>query len=154
MKLCNDAEAYDGPETPQHPYRLVFLYGCRTAETTGWQRAFGIRDFASSDAEELDRVGAQGFVGFRGEITCPVTDQQWDGWGESLDVFWANWMLGIPLDECVAAASNPNSVSPVTGRALRYPFPVPSNAKIYPLTSPIVIGGYRGVTVDNYQPGH
>ncbi len=86
------------------------------------------------------------------KISGPLTS--FAQWGSSLQTFWVAWITDIPLQQCIDIASDRNSVNPITGQRLEMPFPVPKNKDLWDLTSPIVVGGYRGITADSCAPGY
>ncbi|HVM49585.1 MAG TPA: immunoglobulin domain-containing protein [Candidatus Acidoferrum sp.] len=139
-----------------HPYRLVFLDACRTAETLDWQHAFGIVNLRlqSPKDDRLARTGPQAFVGWK-TVTPSVYATQWDAYGDTLEAFYAAWMMGRPLADCVKLASDPNATDPITGRPLSLPLPVVGNRNLWHRPcGKLWIGGYRGITENSYAPGY
>jgi hypothetical protein len=144
----------------KNPYRFVFMDGCATMDTKDWRRAFGIFPLDAPNQARLNKVGPQAFVGWAKEHAGNyVTADLAEAYTETLNVFYQEWMNGLPLAECIKDASNP---------ALHNcPFPVPGNELVKDIngnpfkgeTSKIYISGHTGLTRDsvnaaweNYKP--
>ncbi len=85
-----------------HPYRLVFIDGCQAGRADLCE-AFGIpaqtvntNFFASAGVE------SRGFLGFKNTIT--FNPSQWTWRSLMLGGFFGDWLLGNPLQTCVANA--------------------------------------------------
>jgi hypothetical protein len=109
----------------KHPYRFVFLDACETAKTPAWQRAFGIYAPANSDLPQTI-IGAQAFLGWDGQTggiadSNGVVQENWaNAYGNTINLFYRQWMNKVPLANCIAAASSAGA----------YPFPVKGNEHV------------------------
>jgi hypothetical protein len=94
-----------------HPYRLVILEGCETAEDSQLAEAFGILGGIHSKSWfEKHGESPQAYVGWAGEIfipNCPMyTDLFTSHSAHQADMFGL-WMSEVPLVQCVAAGATP-----------------------------------------------
>jgi hypothetical protein len=111
-----------------HPYRLVILDSCSSADGIEWAKAFGIIGNAYS-ASRLRSMGydPQAFVGWVGSFNGPFTPTDMAYYGEHLNDLFELWMSDVPLDECVGYAA-----SYYQGAAYSiYDMPLGDNWKIY-----------------------
>jgi hypothetical protein len=97
----------DGPKW-HHPYRLVFLNACHTAEDDHWAHAFGIPDRTTT--QELENGHQpQAFLGWDGSPLAAQTDGDWNDTAQTYAVFWDAWMSEqYTLQQCIQIASNPS----------------------------------------------
>lgn len=101
----HNARTSKGWQQRQHPYRLVILNGCETAEDDLWARAFGIEGTINTKAK-FQRKGEspQAFVGWTGTIDVPAATYlnilpptTFDAYAESLAILFSEWMADVPL---------------------------------------------------------
>jgi len=96
----------------KHAYRFVFLYGCHTADLPEWSDTFGIRETVS--VSQANKGLAQAFVGWRNSPRAPVSDDEWNNFTISLQMFCNSWMSGANLMQCQSYASSASLGWPFT----------------------------------------
>jgi hypothetical protein len=168
--LGNSADPISGV-VAAHPYRFVFLNACETARDVGWARAFGI--FPSvwweGDATSIEQAGYRGpqaFVGWAKKVAGPDFADEWDdtypsmpykGYGTMIEEFYAAWMSGVPLIQCVARASDSKEYAwplPVPANRVRYTGPASPGGPPVNQTGPLIIFGNSGITRCGVAPGY
>jgi hypothetical protein len=151
----------------QNPYRFVFLDACDGAKTKRWAQAFGIVPRPRDPARSLS--GPQAFVGWSTEVSAylagpkryddpalrPVYKEVARKYTETLQFFYAQWMLGTPLADCIRWSSSK--------WVREVPFPVKGNEVITitaggfvdvglpVMTGDIYVVGYSGLTVEGHR---
>jgi hypothetical protein len=92
-----------------HPYRLVILNCCGSAEDTEWANAFGIIG-GTHDEQWFNRSGLpdQAFVGWIGDDIGPIYQPYFDAYGAHLFDLFELWMADVPLEDCLNDASTPD----------------------------------------------
>jgi hypothetical protein len=101
-KLLNN---HGGWSRSLQPYRLVILNSC-DSYSKAWANAFGIL-FSSSGSSwrvaDYHRAGFDpgAFVAWYDSIPAPSTAAESTSLGGCLDVLHAEWMLGVPLNQCM-----------------------------------------------------
>ncbi len=138
--LGNKYSVWDGIYLP-HPYRFVILDACSSAKTASWRKAFGIRK--RLDDSNVGRTGAQAFLGWPdfAAIPGPGNTDEWNQWGDTLQGFYANWMQGYTVDNCINIA---NDADPYSN-----PWPLDEETK-----RPLKFYGYPGIRIDGFDSGY
>jgi len=104
-----------------HPYRLVILDACGCGEDKSlWVTAFGIVETnASAEWFQQHGLAQQAMVAWPGPIDSLGGSYQLDSHSAHLADFWAAWMAGLPLEECVGIGATPyDGVLPLFDRPL------------------------------------
>jgi hypothetical protein len=102
--LQNDYDPATNMKKRGHPYRLVFLEACSTAEDSTWAEAFGIEE-EHLPWDYLQRPdGVQALVGWRGESKMPGDDDQYAAFANTLFFIFGNWMDQKPIYYIIAQA--------------------------------------------------
>jgi len=161
-------ENINDPHIPydfSHPYRVVFLNACETANNTDWASTFGIPETIDFKDLEAKQTGAQAFIGWYGDLRAPWTsiNPLNDDWGDQMQtmgVFFGAWMSGASLDTCIKMASSPYPLGNDHSIKLDFPLGIkytwaqlkygglignPVNNDFW-----IVVYGYRWITRDGY----
>jgi len=100
--LCNFLDS--AKPANYHPYRFVFLDGCRTGAGKMCEK-FGIpAQTVSTNFFNAAGVRARAFLGFKKKIS--FNDAQWTWRSLMLSGFFIDWQRGLPLDVCVSNAVN------------------------------------------------
>jgi hypothetical protein len=135
-----------------NPYRFVFLYACRSAETRKWYQAWGIVPASAEEAAARSNIGPQAFVGWADDVDDPF-DYNEDiatAFTETLQGFYALWMSGHPLAQCIQWASTPQN-GKVAFPIKKYT--VTMNGVTYTSEpSKLVVVGHPGLKVDGLDP--
>ncbi len=146
--LANSWSAKNGIKA-KTPYRFVFLDGCETGKDNNWAHSFGIYDKGTNGLPQTS-IGPQAFAGWDAVVggirdtNNVVIDDLAFAYGQTLNIFYDDWMAGEPLAACVADASD---------KAFPDPLPVKGNEN-YTVngqpwrrdTANLKIIGYRGLT--------
>jgi hypothetical protein len=106
-RLLNIADTtFDGWVKRKHPYRLVILNSCESAQDQLWANTFGIVGHTHT-LEWFDRAGfdLQAFVGWPGDNIGPIYPPYFGYRGAHLHVLFDLWMQEVPLEDCLIAAS-------------------------------------------------
>jgi hypothetical protein len=111
-----------------HPFRLVIMEGCDTAEDAQLSEAFGILG-AIHSKQWFQRHGqpSQAYVGWTTEIFvpgCPVYDDPFMNHSEHQADMFGLWMSEVPLVQCVVAGATPY----LNGFGVPVPFDTPLDA--------------------------
>jgi hypothetical protein len=135
--LQNDYDPATNAKKRNHPYRLVFLEACYTAEDSTWAEAFGIEEehFPWDYLQRPD--GVQALVGWRGECKMPGNDDQYAAFANTLFFIFGNWMDQKPIYYVIAQAERAEPEN--WGNFLT--FPLKGKLK----TDRPVIRGYGGI---------
>jgi hypothetical protein len=152
----------------QHPYRVVNLDACETAEDVCWARSFGVLPRITT-AQLADRpMKVQAFVGWKHSPRAPNSTGEFYDEASTFAVFYGGWMNGFTLDSCIAYASNPHPPPPLQDITLNFPLGIkfvpylpylewgwpPGHWGTSLNDFQIQVMGYAGTTRDGYQPGH
>jgi hypothetical protein len=93
----------------EHPFRLVILDSCESAQDTMWAKSFGVYTIANKSTKWFTQSGLmpQAFVGWTDKTVGPVLPPDFDIYGGHLNVLFELWMSEVPLDICVREAATP-----------------------------------------------
>ncbi len=96
-----------------HPYRLVMLYGCDTADSD-LSTAFGIDNRGSSVAEYGKKgLKSRAYIGAKGICGYYQDTQDINGLGDSFNIFYTRWMQNFSIGQCLSEAqgTQPNPIA-------------------------------------------
>jgi hypothetical protein len=95
-----DARAY----RREHPFRVVLLNSCDSADNADWAHAFGV--FKSIGPAQLARspTGVQAFAGWDGLYWAPFDKDAWGQFYYTLHFIWWDWMNGMDFYSCLTKA--------------------------------------------------
>ncbi len=140
----NSTNGTPGLLSVHNPFRFVFMDGCDTASGWQWRSAFGIYPlYLASQSAARYKLGPQAYVGWAASFSgwFNETDDSdnsvalAEAYANTLNNFYEEWMLNIPLDQCIAVASRKNVLNTA-------PFPVPQNGKDYHFKGTATINGF------------
>ena len=145
----------------KHPYRLVFLDACETANNPNWAHAFGVYDSITPDQLSDRPDCVQAFVGWIGEPRGPSNSPEWLDMAETYTVFFGAWMQGFNLEECIRLASSKHPSAPFD--LFNLTFPLGNRFPWYTANWDTIRGGaannfwlkvygYRWITRENFDP--
>ena len=137
----------------QHPYRFVFLNACETADDQRWAHAWGIYGHITALQVTQRPEAVQAFVGWIGEPRGADSASEWYDEAQTYAVFFAAWMNGMTLDQCISMAS---SAQPFGWSGITLNFPLGTKYGLpYSLYTAnnfaITVYGYRWITRTSYQ---